>query len=98
MTPYVGRRKLHGRVLADPIVLELDAGAPHVQLLPAALLPLLLEGDDEEVRPQVEVGLILGIPRIERRMPPCTGSRWDREATARSCSSAAAPEEICGRG
>ena len=40
------------------IVLELDAGAPHqhVQLLPIAFLPLLLEGDGEEVPPEIEMG------------------------------------------
>ena len=56
--PLVGRRELHGRVLADLIVPKLDAGAPHqhVQLLPATLLPLLLEVDDEEIPPQVKVG------------------------------------------
>ena len=58
MPPLVRRREPHGRVLADLIVPKLDAGAPHrhVQLLPAALLPLLLEGDGEEVPPQIEVG------------------------------------------
>ena len=56
--PLVGRREPNGRVLADPIVLKLDADAPHrhVQLLPAALLPLLIEVDGEEIPPQVEVG------------------------------------------
>ena len=45
-------------VLTDLIVPKLDAGAPHrhVQLLPTALLPLLLEGDGEEVPPQIKVG------------------------------------------
>ena len=58
MPPLVGRREPHGWVLADLIVLKLDAGAPHrhVQLLPTALLPLLLEVDGEEMPPQVEVG------------------------------------------
>ena len=58
MPPLVGRRQPHRWVLADPIVPELDAGAPHrhVQLLPAALLTLLLEGDGKEVPPQIEVG------------------------------------------
>ena len=27
--PLIGCREPHGRVLADPIVLKLDAGAPH---------------------------------------------------------------------
>ena len=37
--------------------MELEAGAPHrhVQFLSVALLPLLLEGDGEEVPPQIEV-------------------------------------------
>ena len=66
MPPLIGRREPHGRVLADPIVPKLDAGAPHrhVQLLPAAFLPLLptaflpllLEVDGKEMPPQVEVG------------------------------------------
>ena len=58
MPPLVGHREPHGRVLADPIVPKLDAGAPHrhVQLLLAAILPLLLEVDSEEIPPQVEVG------------------------------------------
>ena len=58
MPPLVGHREPHARVLADPIVLKLDADAPHrhVQLLPAALLPLLLEVNGEEMPPQVEVG------------------------------------------
>ena len=36
----------------------MDADASHrrMQLLPATLLPLLLEGDGEEVPPQIEVG------------------------------------------
>ena len=36
----------------------LDASAPHrhVQRLPTALLPLLLEVDGEEIPPQVKVG------------------------------------------
>ena len=40
------------------IVSKLDAGAPHrhVQLLPAALIPLLLEVDGKEIPPQVKVG------------------------------------------
>ena len=56
--PLVGCREPHGRVLADPIVPKLDAEAPHrhVQLLPAAHLPLLLEVDGEEIPPQVKVG------------------------------------------
>ena len=47
-----------GRVLAELIVPELDVGAPHrhMQLLPAALLSLLLEGDSEGVPPQIKVG------------------------------------------
>ena len=60
VSPFVGRREPHGRILADLIVLKLDADVPHqhVQLLSAALLPLLLEVDGEEIPPQVEVGLI----------------------------------------
>ena len=56
--PLVGCREPHGQVLADPIVSELDAGASHrhVQLLPTALLSLLLEVDGEEIPPQVKVG------------------------------------------
>ena len=59
MPPLVGRREPHERVLADPIVLKLDVGAPHrhVQLLPTALLPLPLEADGEEIPPQVKVGV-----------------------------------------
>ena len=58
MTPLVGHQEPHGWVLADPIVPKLDAGAPHrhVQLLPTAFLPLLLEVDGEEMPPQVKVG------------------------------------------
>ena len=58
MLPLVGRGQPHKRVLTDPVVMELDTGAPHrhVQFLPAALLPLLLKGDGEEVPPQIEVG------------------------------------------
>ena len=58
MSPLVGHREPYGRVLADLIVLKLDAGAPHwhVQLLPAALILLLLKGDGEEVPSQVKVG------------------------------------------
>ena len=54
----IRRQELHGRVLADPIIPKLDAGAPHwhVQLLPTTLLPLLPEVDGEEIPPQVEVG------------------------------------------
>ena len=57
MPPLVGRRKLHGRVLTDPIVPKLDVGASHrhVQLLPTAFIPLFLEVDGEEVPPQVKV-------------------------------------------
>jgi len=55
--PLVGHQEPHGWVLADPIVPKLDASAPHrhVQLLPVALLPLLLEVDGEEIPPQLEV-------------------------------------------
>ena len=55
--PLVGRLEPNGWVLTDPIVSKLDADAPHrhVQLLPAALLPLLLEVDGEEIPPQVKV-------------------------------------------
>ena len=58
MSPVVGGRQLHRWVLVDPVVLEVDAGTSHrrMQLLPGALLPLLLEGDDEEVPPQIKVG------------------------------------------
>ena len=47
----------HGRILAYPIVSKLDAGAPHrhVQLLPAAFLPLILEGDGEKVPLEIKV-------------------------------------------
>ena len=47
---------MHWRVLIDPVVAELDADASHqhVQLLP--LLPLLQEGDGEEIPPQIKVG------------------------------------------
>ena len=53
MPPLIGRREPHGWVLVDLIVPKLDAGAPHrhVQLLPATLLPLLLEVDGEEIPP-----------------------------------------------
>ena len=56
--PLVGCQETHGRVLADPIIPKLDAGAPHwhVQLLPTTLLPLLLEVDGEEIPPQVKLG------------------------------------------
>ena len=56
MPPLVGGRQSHRRVLADPVVLEVDAGASHrcIQLL--LLLSLLLEGDGEEVPPQIKVG------------------------------------------
>ena len=59
VSPLFRHRESHRRVLTDPIVPKLDAGAPnqHVQLTPDALLPLLLEADSEEIRPQVKVGV-----------------------------------------
>ena len=56
--PLVGCHQPHRWVLADLIVSELDAGTPHrhVQLLPVAFLPLLLEGDGEEVPLEIKVG------------------------------------------
>ena len=56
MPPLDGGRQPHCRVVADPVIPKLDAGASHrrTQLLP--LLPLLLEGDGVEVPPQIKVG------------------------------------------
>jgi hypothetical protein len=58
MSPLVGGQQPHRRVLADLVVLEVDAGVSHqrMQLLPATLLPLLLEGVSKEVPPQIKVG------------------------------------------
>ena len=47
---------MHRRVLADLVVVELDAGASHRRVQLLLLLPLLQEGDSEEVLPQVKVG------------------------------------------
>ena len=56
MPPLIGGRQTDRRVFVYLVVAELNADTSHrhAQLLP--LLPLLEEGDDEEVPPQVEVG------------------------------------------
>ena len=56
MPPLVGGRQPHLRVFTDPVILKLDAGASHRRIQLLLLLPILLEGDDEEVPPKIEVG------------------------------------------
>ena len=56
MPPLVGGRQTHQRVFTDPVVMELDVGASHWHSQLLFLLPLLQEGDGEEIPPQVEVG------------------------------------------
>ena len=56
MPPLVGGQQSHRWVLIDPVVLEVDADASHRRIQLLLLLPLLLEGNGEEVLPQIKVG------------------------------------------
>ena len=56
MPPLIRGRQPHRWVLANLVVSKVDAGASHWRIQLLLLLPLLLEGDGEEVPPQIKVG------------------------------------------
>ena len=56
MPPLIGGRQTHRRVFVYSVVAQLNAGAFHRHAQLVLLLPLLQNGDGEEVPPQIEVG------------------------------------------
>ena len=56
MPPLVGGQQTHRWVFVHSVVAEMNAGTSHRHAQLLLLLPLLEEGDGEEVPPQVKVG------------------------------------------